>query len=411
MRPIASSLSPNAEKKDVVLALKLLFSPFAYQKGKFIAKLEGWFTQYFDREKAISFRSGRDSLYALLKAFQIGVHDEVIVQAFTCVAVANAVVWSGAKPVYVDIDENYGINPKNLKSKITSKTKAIVVQHTFGIPSNLSEICDIARKKGVVIIEDCAHVIGGEYKNEKLGTWGDAAFFSFGRDKAFSSVFGGMAIAKDSRIVARLLDMQKSAPYPSNFWVFQQLFHPVAFFFILPLYNVFGIGKALLVAFQKIHLLSFPVSLEDKRARAVPPLFEKMPNALCELAYFQLEKINEFNQKRKQHAKEYHRHFPAFEYQEGVSYLRFPILVENKQVLLKLAKKKNILLGNWYGNVIDPKGVDFEAIFYRMGSCPIAEERAKKIVNLPTYPTMTVKQREKVIQLIKFYENSTRSST
>src|SRR5581483_4013141 len=113
-------------------------------------------------------------------------------QAFTCVAVPNSVLWTGAKAIYADIDETGNLDPKDLEKKITKKTKAVIIQHTFGIAANMDAIQKVLKGKKIILIEDCAHALGASYKGKKLGTFGEFAFFSFGRDKVISSVFGGM---------------------------------------------------------------------------------------------------------------------------------------------------------------------------------------------------------------------------
>ena len=120
----------------------------------------------------------------------IGEGDEVLVQAFTCVAVPNSVLWAQATPVYADIDATLNIDPIDVEKKITNRTKAIIVQHTFGIPADMDALVALAKKHNILLIEDCAHSLGATYKGKKVGTFGDAAFFSFGRDKVVSSVFG-----------------------------------------------------------------------------------------------------------------------------------------------------------------------------------------------------------------------------
>ncbi|KKU80518.1 MAG: DegT/DnrJ/EryC1/StrS aminotransferase, partial [Candidatus Gottesmanbacteria bacterium GW2011_GWA1_47_8] len=179
---ISASLSPNTEPDDVWLAIQTLFSPWKWQNGEALLRVRQWFGG-----EITLFSSGRVSLFAILKSFEIGTGDEVIIQAFTCVAVPNSVLWSGATPVYVDIDDTCNIDPQNVEKKITNKTKAIIIQHTFGIPADLVELAKIAKKHGLLIIEDFAHSLG-------LHISGDAAFFSFGRDKVISSVWGGGAV-------------------------------------------------------------------------------------------------------------------------------------------------------------------------------------------------------------------------
>lgn len=401
IRPLAISLAPNLEGKDAVLALRLLFSPWAFFNGKHIKLLEQWFRQCFSVSHAITFNSGRGALVTILKSLGIGNGDEVVLQAFTCVAVPNAIITTGAKPVYVDINNSLTIDTKDLEEKITKKTKAIIVQYTFGIPANLRDVKKIAKKYKLFLIEDCAHAI-------TLGTVGDAAFFSFGRDKAISSVFGGIAITNNEVLGKKLREFQRKLEYPSFFWIMQQLFHPILFFFlVLPLYNFFSLGKIFLVIFQKLHFLSLPVSSAEKQGKNESVLVKKLPNALACLALFQLKRIKEFNQKReaipKMYIEELRQSFFTMPCKKTIPFLRFPVLVDKRDQLLNFLRRHGVYLGKWYSEVIDPKGVDFKSIFYQRGSCPKAEFFAKKIVNLPTYPTMTKLDVQKVIQLLKEY--------
>lgn len=404
-KPVALSLSPNAQVSDVILALEHMFLPWRFFEENCIKTLKQWFEKFFSVSYAIPFNSGRSALFATLKAIDVGKGDEVIIQAFTCVAVPNAVLALLAKPIYCDITSTLTIDPKEVEKKITKKTKAIIVQHTFGIPANMADLTRIAKENKIPLIEDCAHTIGGEYRGKKLGTFGTAAIFSFGRDKAFSSVFGGMAITNKKEIGITLQSIQKNVDSPSFFWVYQQLFHPVAFSLILPFYNLFSIGKILLVVLQKAQLLSFPVFPWEKKGKMDTNFVRKMPNALACLALSQLKKINTYNKRRQEISQGYLNLLKSFEvvYIESIPFLRLPILVEKRDDFISYFKKNNIHIGNWYSNVIDPKGVDFASIFYQEGSCPQAEQIAQKIVNLPTYPTMSQNDIKKVAHTLSEY--------
>ncbi len=336
---ISCALSPNTEADDVWLAFRLLFAPWKWKRGNAVHYVE-------QKLGGIACNSGRSALLAILKAFEIGKGNEVIVQAFTCVAVPNSVRWAGASAVFADIDNTYNMDPKDFEKKITHKTKAVIVQHTFGIPARVEEIIAIARKHNIRVIEDFAHTMSIPMK-------GDAAFFSFGRDKVLSSVFGGVAVGVNVK------KYQKNLEYPSYGWIAQQLFHPVAFAIILPLYRI-GIGKVILVGLQKLHFLSFPQISEVK----------KYPNALAILLLNQLKKLDRFTAQRSHASKVYGKEFP---------FLRFPVLVDDPRATIQKFKKHGILLGNWYHNVVDPTPVG-----YRKGSCPNAEKIAAHIINLPT---------------------------
>src|SRR3972149_5387123 len=156
-RVISASLSPNVERDDAWSAFITMLTPWSWQQGRAIAAVEAWFRQYCGAETAASFNSGRSALLAILRAFGVGAGDEVIVQAFTCVAVPNSVRWAGATPVFTDVDETLNLDTVDCARKITKRTKAIIVQHTFGVPAAMDAIVSLGRKHNLVIIDDCRH--------------------------------------------------------------------------------------------------------------------------------------------------------------------------------------------------------------------------------------------------------------
>jgi len=195
LKPITISLSPNTEKDDILLALRLIFQPWKWKRGKAIKELENQFKEYLGVKYAFSFNSGRSSLMAILSSLDLEQGSEVLLQAFTCNAAANPILWSGLKPIYVDCDEDdFNIDVENLERKITSKSRVVIVQHTFGLPAEMDKILDIVRQNNLILNEDCAHSLGAKYRGQKMGTFGKAAFFSFSRDKIISSIYGGMAV-------------------------------------------------------------------------------------------------------------------------------------------------------------------------------------------------------------------------
>lgn len=408
--PIAIGLSPNTQSDDFWEALKTIFQPWLWQSGKALGKVENWFEEYLAVDEVFLFNSGRSALLAVLNSFEIGLGDEVLIQAFTCVAVPDPIIWSGAKPVYVDIDETLNIDPRLIEKHITDKTKAIIVQHTFGIPAKIELIKKIAQKYNLILIEDCAHSLGSEISGKKVGTFGDAAIFSFGRDKVISSVFGGMAIInsqpKAGRPLAeKLREFHKRIKYPSYFWIFQQLLHPIFFSLILPLYNIY-LGKFILVILQKLSLLSKPIYKEETSG-GKPEIFPKRyPNALALFLLTQLQKLEIYNKRRVQIAHYYYKELSdktnikmPFKI-NGSNYLRFNIMTNKAKEIFSNAKRNKIILGNWYRNVIDPMGVNFGKIGYKIGSCPMAEKVATLSVNLPTYPKLSQMDLDKIISLI-----------
>lgn len=401
-RIISASLSPNAERDDVWLALSVLASPWTWMQGGEVSRVQAWFSKEFHTDTVHTFNSGRAALHAILYAFGIGVGDEVIVQAFTCVAVPNSVLWAGAVPVYADIDDSYNLDPQDVEKKITKKTKAIIIQHTLGIPAQISALLHIAKKYNLYVIEDCAHALGATHVGKRLGQFGNAAFFSFGRDKSLSSVWGGAALihtaTHDQKI--RLQKFHETASMPSMFWIMQQLIHPIVFSVVIPLYRM-GIGKVMLVTFQKLGLLSLPVYAIEKTGGRPSNFPSKYPNALARILLHQLEKLDIFTAKRKAAAKRYAGALEKYAirssqfYVSEAAYLRFPLLVEDPGRVLGYAKAQGILLGNWYQHVIDPRGVVYDRVGYEPGSCPNAEFVSAHIINMPTL--LTHKEIERVI--------------
>jgi len=401
MKPIVISLSPNTEANDVSLAWTLLFQPWRWKRGETIENLEYEFAEYVGRDVAVSFNSGRSALLAILASLGFQKGDEVLLQAFTCNAVPNPVLWQGLKSVYVDCKkEDYNMDARDLERKITSKSKAVIVQHTFGIPADLDEIEEVCRKHNLILIEDCAHALGATYKGKSVGTFGKASFFSFSRDKAISSVYGGMATTNDAVLAQKLREFQRGAGHPSLFWIKQQLLHPLFMnWVILPTYSVFG--KYLLVLLQVSHLLSKAVHWKEKQGKK-PGYFPKaLPNALACLALRQLRKLERFNQHRKEIAGLYERELGAQAQKEGSMFLRFPLQHERSHEIIKKAWEQNLLLGDWYTSPIAPDDTNLEKMGYVKGSCPVAESLSKTTLNLPTHIHIGDKEVKKIVEFLK----------
>ncbi len=409
-KPIAIGLAPNLGFDDLIQTLKVILKPWFWIKGENVKNIEDWFKRYFKVNTAVSFNSGRSALYAILKSINIGYGDEVIVQAFSCVAVANCVIWTGAKPIFADIDDDLNLSIEPLEHFINPKTKAIIVQHTFGIPADIISIKKIAQKYNIPLIEDCAHSLGATFQNRKIGNYGDFSFFSFGRDKVISSVFGGLAIVNNNNksFGQKLEEFSKGLSFPSHSWVLQQLIHPVAFSLILPLYKL-GIGKVILYVLQKLGLLSFPVLNIEKIALKPKFIPQKYPNALAGILIGQLNKLEKFNEHRIEIANYYRTNLFSVKninlpYDiKGAIYLRYNILTPYAGKILSAAKKQGIILGNWYRNNIDPVGVDFPSIHFQPKLYPVAQKLAQQSLNLPTYPRVTYADADKIINLIKKY--------
>jgi perosamine synthetase len=183
------------------------------QDKKTICQFEEYFASFIGSGQCVSFAAGRMAFYALLKIQKIGLGDEVVLTGFTCSVMVNAVVRSGAKPVFCDIDKtSFGTCPKALRSAISPTTKLVVVQHSFGIPCDIISICNDLKHSGVFILEDCALSFGSSIKGKKLGDFGHAALFSTDHSKPINTISGGLIYSKDDKIISELTKIQAVSP-------------------------------------------------------------------------------------------------------------------------------------------------------------------------------------------------------
>lgn len=403
---IFTGFSPNLTGRDTLTALKFLLLPWQWpflRKGKNVEKAENALKDYFGVKNAFCFDSGRSALQFGLESLGVKKDEEVLVQGFTCVVVSNAIKWAGAKPVYVDIGDDFNMDPDDLEKKISLKTKAIIIQHTFGYPAKIEEILEIARKYKLKIIEDCAHAFGVKYQEQFLGTFGDIGMFSFGADKSLSCVRGGALITGNVEIAQKIKKIQDSMPLPSVLKAIQHLVHLPFFFIGKRSYDV-KIGKALLYFAKKFNLMNKIVYNSEKQGKPVSHYPSLLANSLAEILLDQLSEINKINEHRRKISEFYDRslknkqlHCARF----GGTYLRYPILVNNPIAIAGKAKKNGIILGDWYRPVIAPKDTDPTCTDYKKGSCPKAEELSAKVVNLPTNRHVSLNDAKKIIQILK----------
>jgi len=413
-KPIFTSLSPNTEKDDIDLVCKLIFDSKDWKEEKEIERLEWEFKQYLGVKYAFSFNSGRSALLAILEGLRIRKRDEILLQGFTCNAAVNPILKRGAKPVFVDVDDTINIDPEDLKKKITPNSRAVIVQHNFGWPAKINKISKIAKRHNLFLIEDCAHSLGAKFDGNFCGTFGDAAFFSFGRDKIISSVFGGMAVANDNELAEKIKNFQEKLDYPSNLWIFQQLLHPILTnFLVMPIYG-FGatLGKIILGVLHKLSILSKAVYKQEKRGK-IPEYFPKrLPNALAVLALNQFRKLERFNQHRREIANFYSEELkntgfilPLAKSQKDmtITFMRYPILAKsNTDKILKEARKRKIYLNDgWRKSPVVPPDTNIKKTKYKFGSCPIAENISETIVNLPTHINISKNDALRITNFLK----------
>jgi UDP-N-acetylmuramoyl-tripeptide--D-alanyl-D-alanine ligase len=403
-KSIVISLSPNIEEDDITLAKKLFFQPYLHQRNNYLNQLEQKLKEKFGFHNVFLTNSGRSAFYLLLKALNFKPKSEIAIQGFTCNAAVNPILWNNLKPLYIDIDDSWNLNVKDLERKINPKTKMVVIQHSFGIPAEIKEIQVFCQKHNLFLIEDLALSLGAKYNNQYCSSFSDASYLSFGRDKVISSVFGGALVTNNFQITKKIAKVYQTLPYPSIFWTYQQLLHPLITYNVLPIYHL-KISRILILLLQKLTILSKAVTNQENRGK-MPSFFpKKLPNQLAALAENQLDKLDKFNQHRQKIAQIYQQRLtlPSQKINKNSKpiCLRYNVVLNNAQEIIKRLRKERIYLGNWYSKPIDPKQTNLEQFGYQPGICPKAEKIAGKIINLPTHINISERQARLIIKKLK----------
>lgn len=178
-----------------------LVSPY----GKYGGLLEGELAKYLNVKHALAVSSGTTALHLALKAINVGPGDEVIVPAFTFLATASAVLHSNAVPIFADISlDTLGLDPASVESKISDRTKAIIVVHIAGMPADMDELIKIAKEHSLYLIEDTAQALGAMYRGVKAGAMGDLGTFSFYPTKTITSSEGGAVSTNSDELASRV---------------------------------------------------------------------------------------------------------------------------------------------------------------------------------------------------------------
>src|SRR5919112_5296718 len=206
MIPINRPWIDNEEKQEIIKVIdENALTSAARDGGKRVQDFESSLREFLNVKHVVSVNSGTAALHAALLALNIKTDDEVLLPSFTFVATANAVVASGAKPVFVDINtKDYTINVQDLKRKITKKSKAIIPVHLYGHPADMDEIIELASKYSIDIIEDACQSLGSTYKKKQTGTLGLIGCFSMYASKVLTSGEGGAVITNHSALADKL---------------------------------------------------------------------------------------------------------------------------------------------------------------------------------------------------------------
>lgn len=364
-----------------------------YIGGSAVVDFENKFAKYLGVKHAIAVNSGTDALVITLKALGIGNGDEVITTPFSFFATAETIAMVGATPVFVDIDElTYNIDANKIRDKITDKTKAILPVHIFGQPANMNAIREIAHEYNLFVIEDACQAVGAQIGDEKIGTLGDVACFSFFPTKnlgAFGD--GGMITTDDDN-----LDI------------------------ICRAYREHGGGHNGAKALSLIEHLEETISDETSNGLYNPYKYynyliaynSRLDAIQARVLEIKLDYLDGFNKRRTDIANYYNHEL------NELSNVIIPGVMENaKSVWHQYAFRCNDK--DSMGNHLASMGIGSAAFYpvplhmqkafaclgYKEGDFPVAEMITKQTVCLPIYPELTQEELEYIVEGVKsFYK-------
>ena len=358
-------------------------------------------------DRIFLFWKGRVALYTLLKSMGIGKGDEVILPAFTCVVVPNAIIYLGAMPVYIDIDsETYNPSLSSIKKAVTDKTRVILCQNTFGLSSQVDEIANMAHNKGIFTIEDCTHGFGGKFKGLPNGSFCDAAFFSTQWNKPFSTGIGGFASAKNQQVFEKMLAFQDRLGAPS---LMEQLSIKIQLFARQHLLTQGNYWRMLRFYrwLSKHNLVTGSSGGQELSGIEMPDrYFVRQCGVQIKSGVKNIAHLDHLLELRKRNALIYseflQRNAKVYVNETlfgNHSFLKYPLLVKNRSRFEQLAEKNQIALGDWFNSPLHPVKGDLGLWKMEKRHFPNAVNIAARIVNLPT-------DLEKVDRVIMFLEKN-----
>lgn len=351
-----------------------------------ITTYEKQFAAVCDARYAFSFGAGRMAFYAILEALEIGEGDEVIIPAYTCVVVPNAILYRGAKPIYIDIRlDDFNIDTSLIEVAITSRTKALYAQHTFGYPCDVDRIKAIASKYRLPVIEDAAHALGMRYRGRIAGSLTEVSFFTTDHSKIINTHLGGMAVTNDDVLAAKLKGIQSRSPFPAKRIMRKQLQTFLAEH-VLFQPSFLSVGRKIFSILYRLHLFFY---FHDELTTLKPEGYPcRMSSAQANIGISQLQHLEKNIAHRRKIANYLENRIGWYKngkYRDDAVWLRYSFLTRDRAALEK--KLSAIFdLGIWFTSVVQGRDLELEKVGYCIGSCPNAEYASKHIFNFPTHP-------------------------
>ncbi len=333
-------------------------------KGRFVEEFEGLFAEFCRRKHAVAVTSGTAALHLALAALDIGPGHEVIVPALTIISCPNAVHQQGATVRVADArPDTWNIDPDDIRRKLTDRTKAIMVVHTYGCPADMEAVEDICRQHDLILIEDAAEAHGAIYKGRRAGSFGDVSCFSFYANKIVTTGEGGMLLTDDDDLARKIRRMKDLSFIPERRYYHRE------FGFNYRMTNIqAAVGVAQMThAEESVRCRRRNAILYEERLKAVPGLrlpFEP-PETESVYWYYSIVVDDDFGISRDKLMEHLERH--------GIESRNFFFPIHRQPIYPHL------------------KGED----------CPVAEFLSARGINLPSGNTLTEDEIDYVTECIK----------
>lgn len=335
---------------------------------------------------------GRVALYLLLKSAGVGPGDEVVIPGYTCVVVPSAIIYLGAKPVYVDIDpDTYTSDFDAIRSAVSSKCKVVILQSTYGIQLDPSRVDRLVGELGVTVIEDATHSYSPRRRGEKGATRLAARFYSTQWNKVFSTGLGGFAVTFDKSLATAMRHNRKELKQPSP-KAASGLRFQMSVRERLGYGNLFWMSRALYREMAERNIITGSSGGGELASPRMPERYLLgCSQGQARQGRIELDRIWENLANRRAITERYCEFLAGYVdlSQRQIQFLRgattqFPLLVVDRNAVLEQARSHRIPLGDWFVSPLHPIDEGLDRWQYRRGACPIAERISRHVINLPT---------------------------
>ena len=405
---IPSYLNGSLTPWDALLLVTKLVRNLPIDKKSDVWSYERAVAKTLDLPHVFALGAGRMALYLLLKSLKLEAGVEVILPGYTCVVMPNAVRFAGCQPRYIDIRlSDFNLDPGALEAAITSNTRVVLMQHTFGIPADIVTIKNICRRYNLFLIEDGAHALGAMYRGMPIGCWGDAALFSTETSKMISTDKGGLLVTTDSALAAKIRSLYDSLPIRSSELeriackrVILNILTQDPFLNLIErlINKLFGLSITNLPRFKAYsasHTSEYEAELTGVRFDCYP---RRLAGILCGVGELQIHRLMDDVRMRNEKAAflteilpRYGARVPSYDREQCYpSFVKYPFLVEDREKWIDALNELRLPTWTWLNDPLHPRETRCHAENqYVWGSCPNAEYASQHILNLPIGRSVT----------------------